>query len=303
MLYLFVVATSKKESGATSVPTTSSGSGSQSSATSSMISGLPTTINQVITELNSTVESLGLNASAFVAPVVCATAPNNLQIPQAHSVINIQMIFPNASAISLASDGKISMPPPTVSNASRLAAPTNSPEHSLDAELEAPHPIVSSDETDWGGSNQLQAAQPQNFKQEFAPEDTGTLKRRRLKRGTAVEMGMEGLGTAEDVDALFDDLENQQGSLYRFDLPTKGDSSVACSGRASESEHSLVETEKRSRPTYTCERCGKSYSQPSQLKDHSHSHEGTQYNEKSNLGFLGESLDKECYFQCRYKAV
>lgn len=237
--------------GASSQLTNSWGTGTLRSGPQSRTinSGPQTDMNQLISGLNSTVKSLGLDASSFASPVI--------------------LIFTNATPVPATSDGKVSMPPPDVSNASLLAAPVNSPEHSLDAEALAQKQPPTSRQRE--PDNERKASSSDSAPV-LAGESLGFPKRKRLKRRTAVETDLKSQGS--DMPNQFYDLDIELSPLKspnRCASTHEAYSSVASSGTTSEMVNRLI-----SNRGYACERCGKCYSRRAELIDHVHSHLGAQ---------------------------
>lgn len=296
VLFLFLVGISLKESGDKAVPTTSSGSGAQSCVSFSVNSALPTTSNQVLTGLNSTVSSLGLNA--FTSPVFCSTAPNGLQIPQANSVIQIN-IFPNPRSGAYESDKSISAAADTGGNTSPQAPQSSNLEvQSRAAELK---PLLEqpSRSGTYGGNSDNFAKQTsltmsegsELLKQDsvsntdkvhdlLSTERLGQTQRKRLKRKSECETSSlkefagDALDNTEGMFCDLDSLQRPQGIELRREQNNKADNFLMTRSGNSSCVERRGRTRRREKQWFICELCSLSFSRRCRYNEHMYSHDG-----------------------------
>lgn len=252
------------------MPTISLGSGSQLSSITSTNSGPPTTINQVITGINSTVESLGLNASAFASSVI--------------------MIFPNASTISLATDGKLAVLPSCAAKASLLASPTNDPEQSFESALQAHDEKPSVHSSGFGVSENFSLPSANTTTRDCdkeqstssadnAPSKSSELlnrtKRKRLKRGSIAEelSDKDFAVNSSDLDDIADLFHDIVTPKWQQELKLRNTQANE-SQSAATNQPQLKDIKSKTRRGHECSHCGMRFSRRTNLNDHLHSHEG-----------------------------
>lgn len=257
-----------------------------------MNSSLQTAIHQVLTGLNSTVASIGLNA--LPSPVICTTAPNGLQIPKENLVIQITniTIFPKVGVWEHESDKNASVAADTKANSSLKAPLSNDNElkplleKSIPAGIDASRSDASAILTE---SEQVQAPAtsdgPELEKEANvsiadkgydlkSTERMGQTQPKRLKQAKAAE-----IYSLQEVSEQVSDTVDGYGETALLLLNKKSKREVPAFLRAlgldsvCTVEHSY---QRNCSPKlqYKCEKCGKSYAQRSLYNDHMHSHEG-----------------------------